>query len=90
MENKAAVAEEGLGGALGDARVWIGIVGLEGVRGDLAVLAREIANLAGLRGRGVTWWSLAADEGVEMAERGGAAAVGADGFHVDVVGYVGC
>lgn len=84
MEDEAPVAKEGAGAA-NEGGVVIGVGGGKRVVGDLAVLARKVANLAGLGGGGVAGGALAALEGVEVAQSIGAVAVGGHGLVVDVV-----
>lgn len=57
----------------------------EALVGRLAVLAREIADLAGSGGRSITGRSLASQKWVDMSTSGSAVAVSRDGVVVDVV-----
>jgi hypothetical protein len=84
VDDEAAVAEEGAD-ALLRRRIQVHVLGREGVRGDLAVLAGQVADLAGLGQGGVAGRGLAADERVQMPESLGAVAVGRDRSCVDVV-----
>lgn len=59
--------------------------GLEGTRGDVAVLAGQIADLALFRCGRVARWALASLGGVEMSQSSGAVAVGRHWGVVDVV-----
>ena len=86
MEDDAAVAKESAD-ALLRRRVQVDVrrLPLAHVRGDGAVLAAEIAHLAGCRRRLVARRRLAADVGVQVRQGCRAVAVG-DGRHVEVVG----
>ena len=88
MDDDAAVAEEGAD-ALDRGRVEVGVRRLESAgRGrDLAVLAAQVADLAGLGRVGVAGGGLAADEGVQVREGLGAVAVLGDRGDVEVVGW---
>ena len=55
------------------------------VRGDVAVLAGQVTDLACFRFRGVARRSFATTERVEVAEGTGAVAVGWNGLIVDVI-----
>lgn len=57
----------------------------EGLVSGLAVLAGEIADLAGSGSRSIAGRSLATDEGVNVSAGGSAVAVSRDGVVVDVV-----
>ena len=65
--------------------VEVGVAGLEGAAGDVAVLAGEIPDLAGLRVGVVAGGDLTADVGVDVGAGGGAVAVGGDRHGVNVV-----
>jgi hypothetical protein len=87
VEDEAAVAEEGAL-ALDERAVAVDVGGLEGVlcRVDEAVLAAQVADLAGLWALVVAGNGLAADVGVEMGLGGGAVAILGNRGGVDVVG----
>lgn len=55
------------------------------VRGDVAVLAREITDLAGLRLAGIAWWFLAPDVWVLVSQGSGAVTVRGNRLVMDVV-----
>lgn len=57
----------------------------EGLVGGLAVLARQITDLAGFRKASIARRCLAADEGVHVSASASAVAVGGNGIVVDVV-----
>jgi hypothetical protein len=57
----------------------------ESLVSGLAVLAGEIADLAGSGSRSIAGRSLATDEGVNVSTGGGAVAVSRDGVVVNVV-----
>lgn len=85
MDHYRPVSEETSGTRLRGG-VEVQVRGLKGSgSGDLAVLAAEVAHLAGLGGGWVTRGLFAADVGVEVGERGGAVSVGGDGLVVDVI-----
>lgn len=85
VQDKAEVADKGGTRGVGR-REQVAVRDIEGVGRDLAVLARQITDLARLLEGGVTGWVVVADKGVEVACSGGAVAVGRDGRGVDVVG----
>lgn len=89
MQDEAAVAEESADAVEGRREV-VRVRGGEGPvvarsRADVAMLARQVADLARLRARGVAWRLLAALERVQVREGRGAVAVSGDGLVVDVV-----
>ena len=87
MDDEAAVAEEGVDAGLGG-QVEVKIGGLEAGAGfgrHQAVLAAQVADLAGCGVRGFADGGFAADVGVEVGAGCGAVAVGGDGVYVDVV-----
>lgn len=84
MDDEGAVSEEGAEALLGGGEV-VEVGGVEGVGGDLAVLAGEVADLAGLGEELVAGGGFAADEGVEVCEGCGAVAVGGNGEGVEVI-----
>ncbi len=87
MDDDRSVSEE-RGGALLGGGVEVEVGGLEGSgAGDFAVLACEVADLAGCRFGGVAGGHFAALVGVEMGEGGGAVSGGGDGLVVDVVDW---
>jgi len=61
------------------------LCGEAGQRRDLAVLAAQVADLAGLWSRCVAGWVLTTDEGVQMSEGLGAVTRGGNRLVVDVV-----
>lgn len=67
------------------AGIQVQIADLEGVHGDVAVLAGKIAHLACFRLGIVAWGDLAPDVGVDVAEGLGAVPGGRDGEGVDVI-----
>lgn len=74
VEDEAAVAKEGPANLLVDGRVRVDIAGSERIRGDLAVLASQVASLAKGRLRRVARWLLAALEGIDVGKCGRAVA----------------
>ena len=84
MDDDGLVAEE-VGRALDRGQVRFGVHGGEGRRGDVAVLASEIAGLAGLGSFDLTSVELAALGGVKMGHGSSAVAIGRDRELVNVV-----
>ena len=84
VEDDAAVADE-VADTGGGGGVEVEVGGREGAAGHVAVLACEIADLAGEGGDGVARRNLAALEGIQVPKGTGAVAVGGDGLVVDVV-----
>lgn len=85
VEDEAQVAEESLV-AVGGGGKLVQVGGCEGVRGDSAVFAAQVTDLAGLREGLVAGGGVAADEGVEVRLGFGAVAILGDGSLVQVVG----
>ncbi len=84
MHNEAAVAEEG-SDALDGRCVQLSVGSLVGIPIDLAMLACQISNLAGLGEVSIAGRVLSADVGIQMSQRLGAVSVTGNGIHVDVV-----
>lgn len=91
MDDDGPVAEERADAGLRGG-VEVEVRGLEGARGDVAVLAAQVADLAGRWMSGITRRRLATNEGVEVSKGAGTVAVGGDREGVDVVdeGTEGC
>lgn len=83
VKDKGSVADEGADALLGG-RVEVEVLGLEGIAGDLAILAAEVSGLARLGSLGVANGVLAASRRVEMGQSLGAVAT-LCGIDVDVV-----
>lgn len=66
MNNDTAVSEESADALLERSEV-VGVSGVY-VAGDVSVLARQIANLAGLGGIGVAWSRLSSLIGVKVSQ----------------------
>lgn len=86
VEDEASVAEVRAADFLSEGRVRVVVGSLERVFRDLAVLATQITNLAGLGVLGVASRILPALERVEVSQRLGAVAVLGNGVDVQVVG----
>jgi len=67
VNDEAAVAEE-CADVIYRRCEFVDVCDREGVRGDLAVLTRQIADLTGLWELLIAGWRLAADEGIQMAK----------------------
>ena len=87
MNDDTPIAEEGFG-TLHGGDVEFEVGGLEGGGGDVAVFARQVADLAGFGVGGVAGGDLAAEVGVQVGFGAGAGTVGWDGLVVDVVDWV--
>lgn len=83
VKDEGSVAKEGADALLGR-RVEVEVLGLEGIAGDLAILAAEVSGLARLGSLGVARRLLAASGRVEMGQSLGAVAT-VDGIDVKVV-----
>lgn len=86
MDDEAPVAEEGANATCCRGKLVI-VRNLERIRRDLAMLAAEVTNLAGLREVGIADRVFATEERIQMGECFGAVAVTRDGIDMDMVGY---
>lgn len=84
MDHKAPIAEE-RADALSSRGELVIVRDHEGIRRDLAMLAAQVANLAGLGKLGIAWGIFAAEERVQMGERLGAVSIAGDRINVDMV-----
>jgi hypothetical protein len=84
VNDNTPVAEE-CANALGGRGELVIVRNLEGIRRDAAVLAAQIANLAGLREPRVARRVLAAEKRIQVGQRLGAVAVAGDRVDVDMV-----
>lgn len=87
MNDKAAVLDRGIGAKVEGAELVVEGE-LVGVRGDLAILAAQIADLAGLGSVLVADGILATNIGVKVSLSGSAVAVARDGGLVNVERWV--
>lgn len=85
MENERSVAKEGGSASLGR-RVKVGVLGIKGIAGDLAILSAEIANLARSGSAAVARRVLTSCKGVEVSTCLGAVTT-VNGCDVNVVNY---
>lgn len=85
MDDKAPIAEKGAY-ALSCRGELVIVRDHEGIRRDLAMLAAQVANLAGLGEPGVAGRVFAADERIQVSEGLGAVAVARNRFGMDVIG----
>lgn len=87
VENKRGITEESRV-AGNKRRVGVGELGREGIRGDLAIFAAEVTDLAGLGAGSITWRLVAALGRIEMAKSSSAVATSCR-LDVEVVDYGG-
>lgn len=85
VDDEASVAEEGANATCCRGKLVI-VRNLERIRRDLAMLATQVTNLAGLREVGVADRVFATEERIQMGECFGAVAVTRDGIDMDMVG----
>lgn len=84
VEDNGSVAKEARRVLL-ERAVGVDVLCAERVLGDVAVLAAQVADLAGLGLGGIAGGGLAALVRIEVSECGGAVAVGGDGRDVEMV-----